>query len=219
MRRLRRLVVIGSLSLYSMVKADESSSGQIASDGIVIVTDVRTGVNYSLDSRLLQAQQNLVEGTIKFSKRNKSAVVIVDKLARRLDLYDKGKFLESYVVSLGRNPYDDKVYEFDGCTPEGMYKITRIRDGKVDQTFFYKALMIDYPTRRDWTEFRAAKAKESIPEMVDNPGGDIEIHGHGNAERDWTAGCVALMNDDIDKLFKHVYVGMPVTIVKSYQKK
>jgi len=80
------------------------------------------------------------------------------------------------------------------------------------QTLYYKALLLDYPNREDLQRIAAAKDQGIIPRNA-GPGALIEIHGEGGRGVDWTNGCVAVTNPQMDQLFQWVRVGTPVTIV------
>ena len=149
------------------------------------------------------------EETVEHSRRTGDSVVIVDKLRRRCHLYRAGVHLRSYKADLG-GPLWDKMRAGDRATPEGKYRIVRKRPQ--GQTEYYKALLIDYPNNEDRIQFAQAKKKGWIPRHA-RIGGLIEIHGGGGRNEDWTLGCVALANRDIDDLFEKVQVGTPVTIV------
>jgi len=98
------------------------------------------------------------------------------------------------------------------ATPEGKYKIVKKKNSK--DTKYHKALLIDFPNENDKARFKKAKEQGIIPRNA-NIGGLIEIHGHGGKGADWTEGCVALENEDMDKLFSLCSVGTPLVIVGS----
>ncbi|HKS23580.1 MAG TPA: L,D-transpeptidase family protein [Thermoanaerobaculia bacterium] len=134
--------------------------------------------------------------------------IVVEKSARRLTLYSHGAPLKSYRVSLGAQPQGAKQREGDNKTPEGIYRI----DFKNAGSGFHKALHVSYPSPAD--RARAAAAGVS-------PGGDVMIHGLpnglgflGRAQRfrDWTAGCIALTDRDVDEVWRAVPAGTPVEI-------
>ncbi|MCP4924183.1 MAG: L,D-transpeptidase family protein, partial [bacterium] len=121
----------------------------------------------------------------------------------------KRKILETYRVALGFDPKDHKQQEGDGRTPEGKYKISWKNAG----SRFYKSLKISYPNAQDR---RHAKA------LGVSPGGDVFIHGLGkefsflgvtHRLRDWTLGCVAVTNGEIDEIWKRVDQGTPIEIL------
>jgi murein L,D-transpeptidase YafK len=129
--------------------------------------------------------------------------IVVEKSARRLTLYAHGQPLKSYPISLGANPSGAKRREGDNKTPEGLYTI----DAKNAASRFHKALHVSYPSPLD----RARAAT----------GGDIMIHGLpnglgflGRAQRlrDWTAGCIALTNRELDEVWRAVPAGTPIEI-------
>jgi murein L,D-transpeptidase YafK len=144
-------------------------------------------------------------------------VVIIDKAAYRLYLVQAGAITHSYPVELGFDPVNDKRMEGDGTTPEGPYRVTEKRD--IGQTSYYRGWMLSYPEERDQQEFVAAQADGSIPADA-TVGSAIMIHGSGSglagngAGRNWTLGCIALSNEQVDSLFPHISVGDPVVIVR-----
>ncbi len=164
-----------------------------------------------LDSvEALSAWNRWIEETIAWSRRSGEAAIVVDKAERTLLLYQGGRLARSFSVELGRNPVADKLREGDDATPEGKYRITEVRGP--GQTRFYRAFMLDYPNAEDWTRFRQAR-KEGRLSSRSRIGGLIEIHGHGGKGADWTNGCVALTDPEMDYLTPRVRVGTPVTIV------
>ena len=155
--------------------------------------------------------QKQADLAIRLSKSGQK-VILVDKLAHSCVVYRNGKALCRFDAELGMNWMGDKTRKGDKATPEGVYRITRKKNGA--QTKFYKALMLNYPNEDDRARFAAAKRNGSLPSKADI-GGLIEIHGLGGKGVDWTDGCVALNNDDVDTLFRLVAVGTPVVIVGS----
>jgi murein L,D-transpeptidase YafK len=132
----------------------------------------------------------------------------ISKSAHSLSLISNGKVLKTYQVAIGRGSKGPKQVAGDERTPEGKYII----DAKNASSHFHKALHLSYPNATD--RARALQLGKS-------PGGDIEIHGlpaafawagTGQHALDWTAGCIALSNDEIDEVWKMVSVGTPVEI-------
>jgi L,D-peptidoglycan transpeptidase YkuD (ErfK/YbiS/YcfS/YnhG family) len=78
---------------------------------------------------------------------------------------------------------------------------------------YYRALLLDFPNSADKQRFRENKSKGVISSRA-GIGKNIEIHGSGSRNEDWTEGCVALSNADMDHLLRHVGAGTPVTIVR-----
>jgi len=93
-----------------------------------------------------------------------------------------------------------------------MYHVKRKKAGH--RTAYYKALEINYPNAEDMALFRAAQARGEIARSA-GIGGLIEVHGDGGKGANWTAGCVALRNRDMDTLYSMVEEGTPITIVGS----
>ena len=133
--------------------------------------------------------------------------VVVDKTARRLTLYHAGRPLKSYRVALGRGG-GTKRRQGDLCTPEGTYRIA----GRQPLSAYHRALRLSYPNPQDLREARQAGV---------DPGEDIVIHGlpprwawvgRLHTLLDWTRGCIALTNRELDELWRAVPVGTPVRI-------
>jgi hypothetical protein len=150
--------------------------------------------------------------TVEYSRRNKTCTVVIDKLARELVIYKNGKAFRSFTVELGDNWMGDKQQQGDRSTPEGSYKIIDKKSG--GQTRYYKALLLDYPNEADEKKFLVNK-KNGVINQAAMIGGLIEIHGHGGKGADWTDGCIALKDADMDEIFRCCTVGTKVTIVGS----
>ena len=128
----------------------------------------------------------------------------VDKSERKLRLYSGSRVIRTMDIGLGFNPVGHKFREGDGKTPQGRYYIDR----KNPYSSFHLSLGISYPNQQDRT-----KAWNSGY----SPGGDIMIHGLPNngtipSSRDWTRGCIAVANTEIEYLYKVVDVGTPIII-------
>jgi len=153
-----------------------------------------------------------VADTIAWSERTGDAAIVIDKATRELVLYNDGAPQRTFRVDLGRNPVMDKVREGDNATPEGRYKVAQVKPPGGSR--YYRAFLLDYPNEEDWEAFRRAQREGRIPRGA-RIGGLIEIHGEGGRGDDWTKGCVALTNREMDWLARHVRPGTPVTIVGS----
>lgn len=134
--------------------------------------------------------------------------VLVEKNARRLTLFHNNVPIRTYDIALGRQPEGPKQFEGDNRTPEGRYII----DSRKKNSSYHRALHISYPSPRD-VAF-AARQKRSA-------GGNIMIHGLPNGMgslgplhrlRDWTAGCIAVTNAEIEELWRAVPDGTPIEI-------
>lgn len=149
---------------------------------------------------------------IDWSKKNNSVALVIDKFSRKCYVYKSGKMIKEFDVELGINWLGDKRFRGDMATPEGKYKVTKKKSQK--ETKYHKALLINFPNDDDKIRFSEAKRKGLIPSNA-QIGGLIEIHGDGGKGIDWTEGCVALENSDMDKLFSLCSVGTPMAIVGS----
>ncbi len=134
--------------------------------------------------------------------------LLIEKSARRLTLYTKGAPLKSYQVALGREPEGPKVREGDNRTPEGTYSI----DGRKHDSGYHRALHVSYPSAHD---------QERAKQLRVAPGGDIMIHGIRNGfgwigplhrTVDWTRGCIAVTDSEIEEIWRIVPDGVPVEI-------
>lgn len=153
-----------------------------------------------------------VDKTIRESRQKQNCSIIIDKFSRKCFIYVNGTRKYEYNVELGSNWVGHKRVRGDKATPEGMYCITK-KFGS-NKTKYYKALLIDYPNASDKAEFSREMAQGTLPKNA-KIGGMIEIHGNGGKGIDWTEGCVALSDSEMDIVFRLVKEGTPVTIVGS----
>ncbi len=158
-----------------------------------------------------QYWQKQARQAIEQSAKGKK-VILVDKLAHTCTVYQNRKPLRVFDADLGINWMGDKMRKGDKATPEGNYKVIQKKNGA--ETKYHKALLLNYPNDEDLAQFQKAKKSGSIPAKADI-GGLIEIHGEGGKGIDWTDGCVALSNEDMDELYKLAAVGTPVVVVGS----
>ncbi len=151
-----------------------------------------------------------VRETLEESRVGKGYAVIVDKTAHKVYLVKNGSLFKMYNCEVGHNSARQKMFAGDGATPEGKYKVVK---SKQNGSKYYKALLLDFPNSTDRRRFQENKARGLISSRA-RIGANIEIHGGGGLDRDWTDGCVALTNSDMDSIMKYVGVGTPVTIVR-----
>jgi hypothetical protein len=156
--------------------------------------------------------RNWVEKTITDSKNNNDYSIIIDKFSRKCFVYLDGNKKYEFEAELGKNWVGDKRVRGDKATPEGMYKIIKKFDGS--RTKYYKALLLDYPNEEDLENFRSEVSRGSLPASA-KLGGLIEIHGNGGKGIDWTEGCIALTDREMDQIYRIAKVGTPVTIIGS----
>ncbi|AXG73106.1 hypothetical protein DVK85_02225 [Flavobacterium arcticum] len=126
--------------------------------------------------------------------------VVVYKGKRQMEAYLGDELLKTYTISLGKNPIGHKQYEGDNKTPEGTYDI----NDRNPNSGYHKNLGVSYPNDKDIAF--AEKRRKSA-------GGAIKIHGLPNSKgyigkfhrwKDWTAGCIAVTNEEVDELYKAV---------------
>ncbi len=164
------------------------------------------------DPERVRIWRRWVEEAIDQSRRSGGKSIVVFKENHALHLYESGRLTRTYRAEMGYNALQTKLRAGDGSTPEGRYRITAKKGP--GQSTYYKALLLNYPNEEDRSRFERARRSGAIPRWA-TPGGLIEIHGEGGRGKDWTKGCVALENRDIDDLFARAAVGTPVTIVGS----
>lgn len=131
--------------------------------------------------------------------------LVIAKTKRVLELRRDAEILRRYRIDLGFEPQGHKSRSGDGRTPEGLYRIDR----RNPRSEFFLSLGIDYPNAGDIVRARAAGV---------DPGGDIFIHGEPmragkRSRRDWTAGCIAVRNAEIEEIWSMTPTGVPVTIL------
>lgn len=138
----------------------------------------------------------------------KADKVLVLKGARKLYLMAGNRTLRTYTVSLGRTPVGHKEREGDGKTPEGIYTL----DYRNPYSQYHRSIHISYPSAAD----REHARKRGV-----SPGGEIMIHGLPNgkgwigeehAQYDWTEGCIAVTNEEMDEIWSMVDDGTTIEI-------
>jgi hypothetical protein len=126
--------------------------------------------------------------------------ILVDKKNYFLEIKYGGKPVKRFPVSLGRDPFGRKVQQDCMTTPEGKYAISYFKP----QSQFYKAMGVNYPTAADRARYARAKRMgllDTVDGAIPSIGGAIQIHG-GGIGNNWTWGCIAMRNHDIDELFQ-----------------
>ncbi len=146
----------------------------------------------------------------KVSKDNSIDSVLVVKSESRIYLLSNGKSIKDYRISLGKSPQGHKIQEGDQKTPEGNYTL----DYKKKNSTFHRAIHVSYPNTKD---------RNHAKKLGVSPGGLIMIHGQTAGELDWfstwairffdwTDGCIAVTNDEIDEIYSLVKIGTPIEI-------
>jgi len=166
-----------------------------------------------IDSRMRLLVAGIIlftPGLVPFAQNASVGIdrVVLYKHERKLVLLSQEKELRSYKVALGSEPIGPKTRQGDHRTPEGLYTL----DSRNPNSHFYKAFHISYPSSKD-----VAVAKKSGV----SAGGDIMLHGLPKAYawvgkahvlHDWTDGCIAVTNEEMDEIWKLVRVGTPIEI-------
>ncbi len=134
--------------------------------------------------------------------------ILVEKSARRLTVFQGGHPLKSYSVALGRHPVGAKRFEGDGRTPEGRFII----DWRKKNSSFHRALHVSYPRATDDVRARAAGRSAGGAIMVHGLPNGLGLIGPLHRLYDWTNGCIALTDAEIDELWRAVPNGTPIEI-------
>jgi len=138
----------------------------------------------------------------------KADLIVVIKSSETLWLVKNGKPIKRYEISLGPKKYGHKQFEGDGRTPEGFYRIVH----KNQDSQYYKSLLISYPNKND---------RKRAKSQGQSPGGQIMIHGLKNGLEwvgtthrywNWTQGCIAVTNEEIDEIWDLVDIGTRIFI-------
>jgi murein L,D-transpeptidase YafK len=158
--------------------------------------------------RVAEGPRPAASATPARAKRLMADSILVDKSDRKLTLFYRGEEVKTYDIALGRNPVGDKTRRGDGRTPEGLYFI----EGRNPQSKYHLSLRVSYPTSSQ----RARAAQRGV-----SAGGDIMIHGLPDAfasvgalhrQQDWTEGCVAVTNQEIEEIWGAVPNGAKILI-------
>lgn len=166
-------------------------------------------------SHLLNTDRNIPDilntGAIDTSKTS----ILIDKSEGILTLYYDRQPIKSYPVVFGGDPVRDKLREGDRRTPEGVFKVRDL----YPHSSWSKFIWIDYPNTDSWRKHLQAKQQGIIPASA-TIGGEIGIHGVPSGADDlidrknnWTLGCIALKNKDVDELYGTIQAGTTVEIV------
>jgi murein L,D-transpeptidase YafK len=141
--------------------------------------------------------------------------IVVDKSDHTMEVYDGKKHLKTYKIAIGKGSDGPKQVQGDNRTPEGEYRI----DSRHHSKKFHRFLHVSYPNRVDRKAFKQGRKEGSISKSA-KIGGAVGIHGEKQGKEwlphklvDWTQGCIALDNDEIEELYRSVKDGAVVVIV------
>lgn len=213
--------VVQSLPAGAILTVDESGGWCFASrageSGYVKAEYVLSGLEIDAAGAAVDEDISALPQTLE------APLLIVDKGARRLLLYDAGRHVATFQIALGFSPEGEKQVEGDGKTPEGEYYLIR----KNPYSTFYKSIGISYPSVKDavWglengkisrAEYEAIVAAieaRQLPPWKTALGGEVCLHGKGGGRGDWTAGCVAMDDDRMDVIWTLCPEGTPISIL------
>jgi murein L,D-transpeptidase YafK len=145
-----------------------------------------------------------------------SIYILIDKSDYILSLLSDSILIKQYPVVLGKDPVNEKLQQGDNCTPEGTFKIK----ARYEHKKWSKFIWLNYPTEESLLKIKEAKNAGTIPQES-SPGGDIGIHGVEEGFDyaidygiNWTAGCIALKNKDINEIYSIVDTKTSIVIRK-----
>ena len=196
-------------ALEQVVKNRESENRALQKKIEALDQEVKSeeSVNTALQEKIEELEHEL-KNMVLAGQKGLISKVLVEKRERRLSLMSKEKVLRSYKIALGGNPNGPKERQGDNKTPEGTYTIdSRNRDSR-----FHLSLHISYPNEKD---IKRAKG------LGVSPGGNIMIHGLKNgfswvgdshSESDWTQGCIAVTDEEIEEIATLVPIGTIIEI-------
>lgn len=165
----------------------------------------RDAENVVLQQRIKSLEQKVVEFATKKGSVDR---ILIEKKERRLMLISRGDVIKTYKIALGGNPTGPKERQGDNKTPEGTYVI----DSRNNGSYYHRSLHISYPNELD---------KKRARDLGVSPGGDIMIHGlkkgfawvgDAHTEVDWTKGCIAVTDEEIEEIEKLAANGTIVEI-------
>ena len=192
------------LQIHNVIIKDKTIATQQAK-----LETSRQEVNSKADEIVnLQEKVETLEEKVFTLRAELTDKVLIEKKARRLTLLTKGEVIKTYQIALGGNPVGPKERQGDNKTPEGTYII----DSRNGNSGFHLSLHISYPNEQDKIRAR---------ELGVSPGGDIMIHGIKNgfsqvgashAGVDWTEGCIAVTNQEMEEIYQFVPNGAIVEI-------
>jgi len=192
-----------------VVAAEERALGSEAALSSAVGPALEAAERYTSRTQVA-TWRRWIEETRRHSRSTREPAILVLKEKNLLILLARGVPVRHYDAEIGANALGSKRQKGDRATPEGRYRIVKKKDR--GQSIYHRALLLDYPNAADRERFAAAKRRGEIPHGS-AIGGLIEIHGDGGRGQNWTDGCIALANRDMDDLFARVGLGTRVTIV------
>jgi len=205
-----RLREARSFFLQGEYRLSAQSAGEAQAAATEVLRRGLVRLSRYVDPEQVDQWRRQASETVAWSRRTGRAAIVIYKEKNLLQLYDGGRLSRTFPADMGSNVVPRKLYQGDSAVPEGSYRIA-VKKG-LGRSKYHRALLLDYPNEEDRRRLEAARRDGQVAADA-TPGGLIEVHGEGGSGEDWTAGCVAISNADMDHLFGRVGVGTPVTIV------
>lgn len=167
--------------------------------------DTENGAHYSAVESITTTPRILME-------LEGDLAIVIDKKNYILSIYQNRNELKRYPINLGAKPTNRKLHYDNMSTPEGIYKISYYNE----ESAFHRSIWVSYPNSEDRRRYRKAKESGELPLIngkIPHIGGSITIHG-GGVGNNWTWGCIAMNNDDLDEIreFCKMPLGTPILI-------
>jgi len=191
-------VIIKDRTIATQQGQIEALRQEVQNRGNEIITLQKMIETLEQEVKSKESEINTLKKEVVVIPKGPADRILVDKNDRRLTLLSKGKVLKTYQIALGGNPNGPKERQGDNKTPEGIYVI----DSRNKNSRYHRSLHISYPNEKD---------KKRAKERGVSPGGDIMIHGIKNGFSwvgdlhtgvDWTKGCIAVTDEEIEEIDK-----------------
>jgi tetratricopeptide (TPR) repeat protein len=201
-------VIVKDMTIAAQQSRIETLRQDIESNGNEIIALQKKIETLEQEVRSKEVEKIKLQKEVFALQKGPADKILIEKKERRLTLISKGKVLKTYKIALGGDPSGPKERQGDNKTPEGIYVI----DSRNKDSRYHLSLHISYPNEKD---------KKRAKQLGVSPGGDIMIHGIKNGlswvgdlhtEVDWTKGCIAVTDEEIDELDKLVPNGTIVEI-------
>jgi len=191
-------VIIKDRTIATQQAHIETLQQEIKNNGNGLVTLQKKIEALGQEVKAKEHENSKLQKEIFVTQKGTADKILIEKRERRLTLISKGKVLKTYKIALGGNPNGSKERQGDNKTPEGTYII----DSRNRGSRYHLSLHISYPNEKD---------KKRAKQLGVSPGGDIMIHGIKNGfswvgdrhtEADWTKGCIAVTDEEIEEIAK-----------------
>lgn len=135
-------------------------------------------------------------------------LIVIEKQKREMHIYYRGQLIKTYQIALGFSPIGHKEQEGDGKTPEGKYSII----SKNPRSRYHLSLKISYPNDQDLENAKKKNVSAGNYIMIHGLGKSYSYLGKDHINHDWTEGCIAVTNEEIEEIYPSIEIGTPIEI-------